>query len=452
MGLSLHFQRRVWSILVLLLPVFNFSYEQGCGEPPDVPEAEPNLQGRRPPFVVGTNITYSCFLGFNLRGGNIAYCVMKDGTAQWLPLNMNCDPVMCGDPGYVMNGRQLSHIYTFGNNVTYVCNPGFELANERGPTGKESYTLWCLPNGNWDKPAPQCVAIKCPSLENPENGVVRYKEQTYRAKAQYTCNEGFSLNGPDERICQEDRKWSGPDPSCTEITCPEPVLPRGRIYDISQNNYKVGSLIIYSCNEGGEQKTVKCQENGSWNRSPPVCPGGSSSSSSSSSTITSSPTVSSSSVVPTPTAATTNQTNDNIANVQCGDPGEISNGFHNGGNSFPVDQLVTYQCKAGYSLRGNAKLKCLPSGLWDISKLPICVEPVPVATIIGVVIGCLFLFGCLITGGVFLFRWFKRKHCNPGTQSYHGGNRKANPTDAGNVDEIQHLGSEKSVNYPVTAL
>ncbi|XP_013783101.1 protein lev-9-like [Limulus polyphemus] len=263
MWLSLHFQRREWSLLVLLLMVFKFSYEQGCGEPPDVPEAEPKLEGRRPPYAVGTNITYSCFLGFNLHGESVAYCVMKDGTAQWLPLNMNCDPVLCGDPGYVLNGRQLSHVYTFGNNVTYVCNPGFELANDRGPTGKESYTLWCLPNGNWDKPAPQCVAIKCPPLENPENGAVIYKERTYRANAQYTCSEGFSLNGPEERSCQEDRKWSGSDPSCTEITCPEPVLPGGRIYDISKNNYKVGSLIIYICNEGGE-KTKNCEMPREW--------------------------------------------------------------------------------------------------------------------------------------------------------------------------------------------
>ncbi|XP_022255975.1 protein lev-9-like [Limulus polyphemus] len=272
MQLLLYFQRNEWILLMLLLMFCNISCGKDCGEPPDVAEAKPDLKGKNRPYRVGTTITYNCFPGYYHHGENTAYCVLKDKTSIWLPPNMSCEPVQCGDPGYVRNGRQLTHVYIFGRNVTYVCNPGYELTDERGPTGKEEYTMWCLPSGLWDKSVPTCNKVICPYLENPENGNVVYTERTYRAKAQYTCDEGFLLKGPEERKCQENKTWSELQPSCTEITCPTPVLPGGQIYNILGDDNKVGSLVIYSCGRGN-QRTVKCLNSGVWSRDAPICAG-----------------------------------------------------------------------------------------------------------------------------------------------------------------------------------
>ena len=49
--------------------------------------------------------------------------------------------------------------------------------------------------------------------------------------------------------------------------------------------------------------------------------------------------------------------------ASCGNPGLIDRGRRIG-NDFSHGQIVTYQCRQGYSLEGSQKLKC-NNGHWD---------------------------------------------------------------------------------------
>lgn len=45
------------------------------------------------------------------------------------------------------------------------------------------------------------------------NGTVNYLSQV-----QYSCVEGFKMNGRDRLICDLDERWDGPPPKCTSNT------------------------------------------------------------------------------------------------------------------------------------------------------------------------------------------------------------------------------------------
>ena len=56
--------------------------------------------------------------------------------------------------------------------------------------------------------------IDCSSLPNPANGAVILNGTVEGSIANYTCDEGFSPDGPVVRMCRNDRMWSGVPPQC----------------------------------------------------------------------------------------------------------------------------------------------------------------------------------------------------------------------------------------------
>lgn len=65
-----------------------------------------------------------------------------------------CLVVNCSDPGIPPNSKRESKIehgnFTYGTVVFYDCNPGYFLFG--------SSVLICQPNGQWDKPLPECIS------------------------------------------------------------------------------------------------------------------------------------------------------------------------------------------------------------------------------------------------------------------------------------------------------
>ena len=58
--------------------------------------------------------------------------------------------------------------------------------------------------------------VECPDLTSPEHGMVSYNTHVYESAAQYSCDPGFRLNGPDIATCLWDGNWSDP-PTCERI-------------------------------------------------------------------------------------------------------------------------------------------------------------------------------------------------------------------------------------------
>ncbi len=51
-------------------------------------------------------------------------------------------------------------------------------------------------------------------LEAPENGVIFIDSTRVGAKVMYDCNVGYDLVGPPERVCADQRTWTGEEPVC----------------------------------------------------------------------------------------------------------------------------------------------------------------------------------------------------------------------------------------------
>ena len=58
------------------------------------------------------------------------------------------------------------------------------------------------------------AAIPCGNLSGPVNGQVSVDGNTFGSQANYSCGEGYVLNGNSIRICQTDGQWTGSEPTC----------------------------------------------------------------------------------------------------------------------------------------------------------------------------------------------------------------------------------------------
>ncbi|GIY37390.1 c4b-binding protein [Caerostris darwini] len=398
------------------------SCEPVCNHLPTLNNGKLQLEGRTPPFMPGDSIQYTCDQGYISEQNPKVICTNEDGVANWTRTENACRllVISCNDPGYIENARRIGHVFTFPNNITYVCNEGYKLIG--------TAVRYCSSKGQWlPNSSPLCEAIICPILPDPLNGKVISSQRRLHAVATYECDRRFNLSGNAERVCQEDGSWSGDIPTCKEITCFDPGdLLHGRVIP-QQRFHKAGDLVIFKCKYDFHQTTSKCLETGEWSKRPPLCPGPSTTETSRFPTVT-------------PDIGTGDY---NIRKASCDDPGKIKNGeriFV----GLSINSTVTYTCDEGYELRGKATLLCMENGKWDLDKLPICVKPLSVPSIIGIILGVVILIAIGVAG-YFWYRWREKK-----IQGY-GDKSKALTADATDLEEIAGLESGKKP-IPVTVL
>ena len=60
----------------------------------------------------------------------------------------------------------------------------------------------------------------CPLLFDPVNGNVVVDGYGLDNTALYSCVDGYKLEGPESRVCEEIGMWSGIDPSCKGNSLP----------------------------------------------------------------------------------------------------------------------------------------------------------------------------------------------------------------------------------------
>lgn len=416
---------------------------QVCSELPNIPNAVLVIEGKDPPFHPGTKIPIKCAPGFISSGGisHHAECILDQGSATWNHPPEPCRPRSCGFPGDIENAQRIGNVFSYPSNVTYKCNNGYKM--------KGRSVLFCLPSGKWAPSLPSCEPIVCPLLPDPQDGRVVFIDRNFDAVATYQCDKGFHLEGPKQRTCRSDSQWSENSPLCKRVSClPPGEFENGRVVN-AKDIYNYEDFVIFKCLYGPTTRTSKCLEDGRWSHNPPTCPtapSGGSSVAPSTKPPTSSPgngnaeTPTPDSVAPTTKPPTSSG---NVNASMCEDPGNIPHGKRIT-SGFSPGSNVTYTCEDGYDLRGKGTLICLGTGKWNLDKLPICVKPIPVAVIVGVVIGIILI---AVAGGVvyFCYRW---KENNP---KGYAKKCKASAADAADLEEIDRLDKDKKP-IPVTVL
>ncbi|KAG9468970.1 hypothetical protein GDO78_021512, partial [Eleutherodactylus coqui] len=157
-----------------------------------------------------------------------------------------------------------------GSTVQYIC--------PEGKYPHPSYTQECLPNGQWlkQKEKPECKAVQCPRPAMFESGEFYPRKVRYFVGdvLEFECWGGFKMFGPEYRTCQPNGKWSGENTICDdqEGDCPNPGIPLGgRKIGTS---YKIEKKVKYECELGmkmfGSKERV-CKEDKSWSGAEPSC-------------------------------------------------------------------------------------------------------------------------------------------------------------------------------------
>uniref|UniRef100_A0A674NV04 C3/C5 convertase n=1 Tax=Takifugu rubripes TaxID=31033 RepID=A0A674NV04_TAKRU len=123
-----------------------------------------------------------------------------------------------------------------------------------------------------------CRDILCPAQLQLDHGDIWPRNQWFRVGAtqSFSCQEGFTLYGSAQRNCTLTGGWTGLTPICDNHAedCSDPGIPPGA--QRSAGPFQVGQKFSYSCQTGldllGSAERV-CLENREWSGSMPRCLG-----------------------------------------------------------------------------------------------------------------------------------------------------------------------------------
>ncbi|XP_032245292.1 P-selectin isoform X2 [Phoca vitulina] len=288
-------------------------------------------------FQDNTSCSFRCAEGFRLEGADLVQCT---DLGRWTAPAPVCQALQCHDLP-APNKAQVNCSHPFGafryqSTCSFTCNEGLHLVG--------ASVLQCLGAGNWSAPPPECQAIPCTPLLSPWNGTMNCVQplgnSSYKSTCRFTCDEGFSLSGPQILDCTPSGHWTGSPPICEAIQCPELFAPEWGSLACSDTHkeFRVGSTCHFSCNKGFKLEgpnNVECTASGKWTAPPPTCEAG----------IVSSRT----SEVRCPALITPGQ-----GTVSCKHPL----------GTFGLNTTCYFGCKAGFTLMGDSALRCRPSGQW----------------------------------------------------------------------------------------
>ncbi|XP_078495862.1 sushi, von Willebrand factor type A, EGF and pentraxin domain-containing protein 1-like [Ciona intestinalis] len=139
-------------------------------------------------WVSNDYVIYSCRDGFSLSG----------------PENATCQP-----DGAWTNGNRPPTCSDINECEEQPCDPNASCRNRIG-----SYTCTC--NEGYSGTGSTCTEILCPALNNPASGSVTITSRNVQGVANYECNTGYRLDGPQVITCFSNGRWSSTPPACVD--------------------------------------------------------------------------------------------------------------------------------------------------------------------------------------------------------------------------------------------
>ncbi|XP_070122262.1 P-selectin isoform X6 [Equus przewalskii] len=285
-------------------------------------------------FAYGSSCKFECEAGYRVRGWDTLNCT---GPGQWTGPLPACEALQCQDLAPNKAHVNCSHpfgAFRYQSTCSLTCDEGFLLVGE--------HELQCLDTGHWSAPLPECRAITCTPLPSPRNGTMTcvrpLGDSSYKSTCQFTCDEGFSLSGPERLDCTPSGHWTGSPPMCEAIKCPELFAPEWGSLDCSDTHgeFNVGSTCHFSCNKGFRLEgpnNVECTASGRWTALPPTCEA-----------------------------------------VKCSKLHAIEPVAMNCSNpwgNFSYESTCSFHCPDGQLLNGSASTACQESGQWSAT-MPNC--------------------------------------------------------------------------------
>uniref|UniRef100_A0A8C5EYS4 E-selectin-like n=1 Tax=Gouania willdenowi TaxID=441366 RepID=A0A8C5EYS4_GOUWI len=217
----------------------------------------------------GSTCQYSCEEGFQLSMQRPLRCT---ASKTWSEQPPTCELVQCQRLSSPAKGSMRCSNpqgpFTYQSTCTFACNEGYIL------TGSMTNTLQCEASGSWNSSQPICAAVRCPDLQDLENGDISCGGDadvrfSYGNSCSFSCAPGYHLLGPSRVTCTSAAKWSEQMPRCEDeslITqCSNPL-----------NELRPNSTCTFSCSPGFElhgTHTTVCSDDGQWSDIIPTCKG-----------------------------------------------------------------------------------------------------------------------------------------------------------------------------------
>ncbi|XP_075729626.1 complement receptor type 2-like isoform X1 [Rhipicephalus microplus] len=286
---------------------------------------------------VNTRAEYQCDIHYTLIGDKERFCQLNGMWSGKEPICHDANADTCPPPPPIPNGAMdvAPGPIVVRTRIEYRCHSGYALLGQS--------ERFCQHNGSWTGAAPVCEA-NCPVPGPIANGDVSVPGSKLfpNIPVQYQCNVGYTLVGPQVRVCQADGTWSGSEPVCQSSTgpknCPAPAPIVDGDVDVPPGPLVANTRVRYRCNVGylliGPSER-SCKPDGSWTGTQPICQ------------RDSGPTV-------------------------CPAPGSIPNGAVDmPSGALIVNAKVQYRCNVGYTLMGPTERICQPDGSWSGTE-PVC--------------------------------------------------------------------------------
>ncbi|NXG63318.1 ZP3R protein, partial [Hemiprocne comata] len=121
-----------------------------CLHPPSIANGKHSRRSSDT-FGVGALVRYRCKRGFSLIGNKSVHCTASGAWSRPLP---RCEVVKCLHPPNITNGKlkgNISDTFSYGQSVSYTCNPGYSLVGNA--------FINCTTSGTWSQPPPQCKGM-----------------------------------------------------------------------------------------------------------------------------------------------------------------------------------------------------------------------------------------------------------------------------------------------------
>ncbi|XP_033101174.1 sushi, von Willebrand factor type A, EGF and pentraxin domain-containing protein 1-like isoform X2 [Anneissia japonica] len=269
----------------------------------------------------GSTFSVSCNQFYRLEGQGTVSC-QRNGHWTKMP---RCRPLSC-QPSVIFNGyqKQNSDPVKVGDQVTYFCDRGFEIVGES--------VFVCQEDLRFNGSVPHCTRIVCssvPSVPNSEHSPIRTMYHFHHT-IQFTCIQGFIMEGVAVLSCVDMETWDGPPPRCIPLTCLPPAeIEHGQIIG---TDFSFQHSITYECDSGytiSERILRSCLGNGTWSNTTPKC-------------------------IP----------------VECPPPNQ-QNHMNITGDSFTYGDVLLFTCSEGYWLEGERVLQCEADKQWNAT-VPTC--------------------------------------------------------------------------------
>ncbi|XP_059806620.1 complement receptor type 2-like [Hypanus sabinus] len=169
------------------------------------------------------------------------------------------------DNGYIIPRQTL---YRYDQQITFVCNTGYELVGSR-------YSR-CGDEGTFTPPPPTCRKVQCERPRNLNNAII-YPDQHiyyYEDHVTFSCLPGYILMGSIESVCVGRDTFDPPPPTCKKVQCERPRNLNNAIIYPDQHIYYYEDHVTFSCLPGyilmGSIESV-CVGRDTFDPPPPTC-------------------------------------------------------------------------------------------------------------------------------------------------------------------------------------